>query len=192
MSEVQAETKAIDLMPFCDPDPDRRYALQKPWREGEQVVATDGKILISCDPSAYVGELAEAEGRRPQKCWEILSPASKVTQWNQLPEYPGCTTCDGAGEFTKRCPHCHGAGEHRCECGHEHDCDFCEEKGETTEQCEACECTFGTRRIARRLANKLLPLPQTEWGVVTDDPQDIVFFRFVGGIGAVMPMMPRD
>lgn len=190
---ASAETKTIDLMPFCDPDPDSRYAFQKPWLDGDQVIATDGRALIVCDPTLYTGKLADDEARRPG--WrQIMDPLAKVDTWLPLPTYPECgnAACRGTGEFSKKCQSCHGYGEHRCECGNEHECDRCEGKGETVELCEVCDCNFGNRHIACRLANRLLPLPQTEWGVVTNDPTDVVYFRFAGGMGAVMPMKPRE
>lgn len=184
---MSIETK-IDLMPFCDPDMDSRFALQTPFVQGGVLYATDGKIMATLPAVGESDTVRENNGRLPHGCDNIMLGYSSIAE-NEWHEMPGpnldCATCDGNGRA--ECPHCYGDGAHECKCGHSHDCGNCTD-GKVT-----CDCTvaFGNRKVASWLAEKMRKLPGVSWGVASTDPGDRVFFRFdQGGRGCVMPLDP--
>jgi len=180
----------IDMMPFCDPD-STYYGINRPWRIGDMLFATDTRLAVACAPELYGGEIADAkdERRRP-KVNEVLEPALSIQKWNDMPFVKECRACGSTGRVKVTCSECFGSGTVTCNMEHEHDCDMCDEEGEEISDCKHCPPEFGVgnRKIASWILRRILRLPNVKWAVTTDDCNQIVFVKFDGGYGAMMPI----
>jgi hypothetical protein len=162
--------RLIDLSPFCDSET-TRYALSAPQRVGDMVVATDGRILIRCQPDKAL-PFEPADGRFP-KVDPIMESISGVSQWGHV-EIAPCGVCQNAGVLTTKC-NCEG------------DCGECDMKGERHEPCE-CSGTHHIGEFPLRPQHAYLvgALPDAVWQM--DKPSsDVLYFRFAYGDGAVTP-----
>lgn len=184
-AEVKAKETKLDLLKFCTSE-GGRFNLDKPWLlDDATLCATNVIILIRCRRELYDGEIS-TEGKHP-KIEPIIAPIDDVLQWFTLPDYGKCSGCDGFGEYEKDCENCGGTGWCSCGCGHEHQCGHCEGSKIQHDVC-GCKIPFANRSVARRVANRLLLLPNVKWGVVSEEADDHVFFRFDGGDGVFMPL----
>lgn len=116
----QFKTKrTIDLTPFChEPWDHARYALDKPFAQGGQVIATDARILVRTT-LADVPELGD-EARLPDVAgltyW--TSPRSEWRCWPKASYIANggydyaCPICLGKGGFgsVRKCVECRGDG----------------------------------------------------------------------------------
>lgn len=183
----------IDLSPFHDPiELDSRWS--RPWQKDGKILATDGRILVLIENDGRQVEWNET--RRPNAEDIFRTGFNETNVWHDLPSDfhdPDCDDCGNTRLITEECDECF-IGTVECNYGHEHDCPDCDGEGEIE---SVCDCTYrhpvmlSNRKIARHYVRAIKTLPNVKFGVSSDDPEQIVWFRFDGGKGAVMPIAPK-
>lgn len=177
---------SINLLEFCDPET-QRFAINKPCREGGFVRATDGRIAIEVSAKMFPA-VGPPEGRFP-RFDDVFGSFKDVKSWINLPPIVACDKCESTGEIKGDCEYCKGSGECSCACGDEHDCGGCNGTGkEYLRDCRDCQPIILGRRIKRGYAEKVAKLPRVVVGAATEDPLDLLYFKFTGGRGAVCPL----
>lgn len=109
----------IDLQSFCANQWETRSYLQRPWRDGEWVYATNGHMIVRV-PFASAPEVEPRAPNQPK------NPPDMFRKWlgaetgdfllmPPLPDDAKCVMCDGTGEWkfhpdedADECPHCFG------------------------------------------------------------------------------------
>ena len=174
----------FNILSFCDSE-SSRYSIDRPWRDGTIVCATDGRIAIEVHRKhfPFVGK---PEGRVP-RFDDIFAPFDRVRFWRPLPALEECEACGSSGLILEACEVCKGSGGCACDCGNEHECEACDGQGETYSgnDCKICIPTVFGRKVRRFYMNKIAKLPDPFIGVAGDDPTSVVFFKFTDGRGAV-------
>jgi hypothetical protein len=108
-----------------------RYSMDKPFRIGDIVYATDAKIAV---------RMTATDKDKPV---EGAPPADTLQMWNdkyettptpipELGERPivKCESCNGTGNAQTRCGDCDGTGYVECpHCGNEESCENCKGEG---------------------------------------------------------------
>jgi hypothetical protein len=165
----------IDLKMFCVEDFHLRSAtLGQPWSAGAYTYASNGHILVRVSRCHDVPENHLAPNA------EELIEMAYGGEFVQMPpvQIPPlveteCEECGGSGH-EHECPD--------CEC----DCKTCSGTGTTLERSTIAidEALFATTYIRR-----ILELPGLEISRYPA-PEDPLSFRFLGGIGLLMPMKP--
>lgn len=183
----------IDITAFIDTD----YRIDFAWRDGEQIVATDGRSLIVADVAAVLDNphISPWPGDRRQPRWQdALTGIGTVTGWQPLPPFPACSRCDNDGYLLEDCQKCGGHGECHCpHCEASHDCGACDGGGHLLKACGQCDILIDGSRFPRRLMNRLLRLPGVEVAVQRQTrPPHTLFFRFSGGRGGVSGIHQRQ
>ena len=164
----------IDLKLFCD---DEGW-LSKPWRSGEHVYATNGRICCEVSAAEYDAEPWAAE-RNEVNLADVLTEPKQWTPFEFAPAE--CKQCAGKCEYEDRCDHCF-LGEHECECGHGHPCGYCEGTGRQQSLCEHTRRLLGTLFDDRYLL-RMKAAGVTEIGLTGDG---CLQFRGPGFRGALM------
>lgn len=191
------------LPTICDPDKGYLPTI-KPWRVGQRVVATNGRVLVS-----IVGDFADdADAEVSAKLLKVLdqppmSPPHPV-DWQAIRDFvgpvvvaPPCTTCNGKGVLST-CDACDNSGEVECECdcGDEHfrKCDECNGKGEVlcpecTKRDEADPVCLGWSVFNRKLIAPVVSrLDATEVQLAQDAPEGMAWFTSPSWTLIMMPM----
>lgn len=177
--DAAAAASAIDLKQFCGDDDFRPY-IRAPFRYKGHVYATDGRVLIRvADNQSYqssdkvaVEKVLDLDAPR-----EFLrAPATKQFPKKRPVEKVRCPDCDGRGT-DHDCE--------RCECT----CYSCKGSGSIEEKPEV-STIFGGQIFDLEYVRLLYTLPDLE---IAPNPADApmftpLFFRFTGGVGALMPM----
>ncbi len=151
----------ILLTDFTDAEKGGRFSLHTAWRLPDgRIAATDGHIavIVEADVSTSGTISIDENAKRPREILNIMEGHGRIREWQPLPEYPQCEDCGGAG--------------------------YTIDEGESKD-CGKCDVTFGSDVVKRPLANKLVNLPDCEWATTSKD--DMIPFRFTGGIGLVAP-----
>lgn len=198
----------MDITRFCATSEDPRHYLATPFRDGDEVVATNGHIMVvipgmpgdyPAAPNNMIGMPARFNaGTRSG----FVTPISSVT----LPERVVCPACDGKGHrFQERCSDCAGEGEfqrgihwYACqECGGNGTTPCSENTpGATKDACYRCN-GFGEILARVPVADAvfqrcyialLASLPQCS--IETAGPEGTAKFTFDGGYGFLMPLRP--
>lgn len=175
------------LMRFCDEGWDK---FATPWFDGGFIYATDGRIGIRLDVSVHNPQYETGSGavKRPGVA-TVLAPAGRVNSWQPYPVFQKCPACGGLGETKRDCHTCRGRGEHECPCCDDlHDCGHCEGSGKLVGDC-GCDEKVGNRLLKGRYAYLIGDLPSPEWGTISENPIDELFFRGPGYLGVVMPLV---
>lgn len=168
------------LKDFCCPYEGR---LDAPWNSDGKTYATNGQMAIRVDSEIPY----ENPKWRTVDVDSVLGDWSKVTEWNQFPEAMTCEVCDDGKPKMEFCDRCSGTGICICSCDNEHDCGFCGGSGEQPRDCN-CVTQVGDRAIRTINLRRITKLPEVRWGVSEPGFDQVVFFKFDGGIGAVMPV----
>lgn len=199
--------KIEELMKFCDPT-EMRYYLHKPFKLPDgRICASDGKIIVVVNDSIEI-EPSDVPEKNLQKIYEWIAPELFNDGFAplkiKLPVCPLCTECDGTGiqPPTIECEECAGAGELECDLGHFHDCEECDGTGKIPSRdseakdspCESCGGsgkgfaveTLGDRSFQVKYLELLVGLPNIEYFLV-DGKENMMRFRFDGGVGCLMP-----
>lgn len=177
--ETASETvvHGIELLHFCEPDEDCRYAINKPYVKNGYLAATDAKIMITF-PSTDPDTVFDA-GRKAPNPKSVLDQISRVEAVNTWPEtFPKCDVCGLVKRrfppLPKGCKNCKGLGEVRCNLGHEHDCEDCDGRGSTGGYIghsdeSTCNITIGGRRFDRQYISRINSLPgPLKYGIGND------------------------
>ena len=155
----------IDLSKFCD-ETTCRYDLGSPWRVGEWIYATDGRILVRLDyeESYVLGDDVD----RPSIVEGMLDTLPR--EWGVLPEIspPYADGLEDDFRYWHECPHCGHAGLRISR-----DSFFARVK-------------CGARDFARGYLWMIHELPGVHVGFI--ERSDRLFFRFDGGVGCLEPM----
>lgn len=175
-------TEALDLQQFCGTD-ECRYYLMKPFSRDGFTWATDGAILVRV---ALRPEIPEIEQKiAVSKPLEGVETAAFVKPKFNLPLAPteigDCPTCRGRG-YLHDCPD--------CEC----DCERCNATG-TMDKEALISTKIGGKFFSLKYVRQILALPRVEIEVIpSSEPlKRPIFFRFDGGVGALMPLdKPRE
>lgn len=177
----------FDLQPYCKDEP-RRYAINRPWRQGEYVYATDGRILVRVQHQLC--ECGGPDGKVPD-CEQVINPMAKVRDWEFPPPGVHCEECSGIGRRTAICSTCRGTGWYIIAgqmepCFHEDDCEAVQ-----IFACDNCRIEFEAARFAQWYMNLVRRLPNVRVGVIDKkDERAPLYFRFDGGVGVLMGIKP--
>jgi hypothetical protein len=172
----------IDLTLFCDED----GWLSKPWKSGEYVYATDGRICCQVSAAEYDAEPWEHKQRKAPSIADVLTEPDAWTQFEFKPVE--CEKCKGKYEYSGRCSYCYGSGQHECDCGDAHDCGYCDGTGKETHPCLHKRRLFGVLFNDKYLA-RMAAAGVTEIGLVGDG---CLQFRGPGFRGALMGIHEGD
>ena len=201
----------IDMQKFCDPD-DVRLFCTRPFSDGKgNVVATDGKIIVSC-VDTFAAELLIVEQKTidifEKYCNPELFKTGFVPLKVEIPPCPPCSHCGGAGkvneEHKTECPDCDGEGEHYIG-RHYYECKECDGSGKVADHsrtdvqkidCGRCGGTgrefhpvkLDSRTFQAKYLELIMALPDAEY-MPDNDKHAIMRFRFDGGIGCLMPVI---
>ena len=185
-------TMRLDWRPFCLPPDDKsaRYSLAEPWRSGDVVFATDGRICIEVEPGLF-------EDFEPYECKHpdvagVLKAMDGEHDWSELPPVAGPPNeADPWWRTPADCEECNGSGAHCCGCEYckRKDCEFCDGTGErmvtpldASEKVSVCGEWF-----AKKYLWTICQLPDVRVCVVTTEPEGhMLLYRFRGGRGALM------
>jgi hypothetical protein len=183
----------IDLKKFCDEE----GRCSEPFLKDGLAYCTDTRIALAVDPGLYSGDILDekqASEKKVPKIAPVLADHAKVKEWKKFPKAADCKPCNNTGRLRRLCDECRGMGIVRCNMDHEHDCDWCDDDGMQDVNCQHCPSgvKVGTRKIAMKYFRLCLTLPGVRWGVIGDDRDEIMFLKFDGGFGAVMPLNTDD
>lgn len=138
----------IDLQQFCAGPDENRPALEQPWREGDYVYASNGKVLLRVLADDF-SAVKERTGTPKMGTWDF----DGIRGWQEWMTIPAVLP----EPRTAECGACYGAGEHACEkCGTNHDCGKC--KGKGTREI-AIPVEIGTAKIDAKQLRLLAKLP---------------------------------
>lgn len=210
-------TKEIPWEMFCEgyaSAPSRYLDIEKPFVWQGYKYATDSRIAVRV---AAPGEFESLEeGRRIPKSivnvgwhlaegatWEPWPERASATVERECPRCKGrgtvgyshhCATCGGSGAIIEECPHCgHDMDEEECEhCDgkgefYRYSCSYCDGKGEGE---LLKEQPVGLARIAGDYDDRIRRLPGPIEYVPPKTDDGAILFRFDGGEGVIMPLMP--
>lgn len=195
-------TTDVDITKFCLADGlgDLRDCLRRPMQFGDQVLASDGHILV-CIPgrSGHSGYEEAPLGvcnftRRVEQIIKgaplTWTPAAAI----ELPPPEPCVLCDGSGVMCQLdCHECDGKGEF-VHGTHTYCCMECDGEGviARAQPCDICEgsgasiqpVTVGEVRVQRRYLAAIAELPGAQ---IAQSHEGILVFTFDGGWGALAP-----
>ncbi len=182
-ASTKKSVKQFDLMPFCEASESMRYAMDKPWRSGEYVYATDGRILIRVDWKRATNAVAPV-GRVPD-CESLIKVSSGIKDWQPLEMPIDCNACENTSRELETCYQCGGSGKHKCDCGHAHQCGECSGRGRSrsNEYCKKCMVVLFGLSFQARYVRLVAAMPSVQVGVASNNRQGSVFFKFTDGIG---------
>ena len=163
-----------NLQQFCSTDLFRPY-LARPFTRNGFTWATNGHVIVR------VAERADAlpieEDVNTEKVLDGIDAVTFYKPSFKLPEGTDknaavCESCEGRGHLHD-CPN--------CEC----ECDECNATGRITPRYST---KIGSRFYSLEYMRMILSLPNIELSIVGDEEPkfSIMFFRFDGGVGAVM------
>ncbi len=116
---TEREAMILAFMERICPPEGSKYAIEKPWRDGDFLYATDGRIaakwrtpLTTTDGRIFEEPVA---GRK----WPPINDVM-VGDWEQ-----GVSGISCAPVSTEECGECCGTGYVSCNLGHEHECPAC-------------------------------------------------------------------
>lgn len=181
--------------------------LGRPWRAGEWIYASNGKICVRLAASDLNANELPGAFNLAAFAWDH----DQVKEWIRLkPEQilTECKACKGSGKGGW-CDECNGCGEVEVKCEdcddtHTHDCPTChrDRRSHATTPCAECRGTgkaadkkAHTKIGSRHFANWLLSLAADcgDGTVEIDaDPGEKARIRFDGGCGYVMHMLVRS
>lgn len=201
-------TTAVDIQKFCAAEGlgDLRVYLRRPMQFGDQVLASDGSILV-CIPGHFGHEEAPwGVHNFTRRIEQIIkeapltwTPASAI----ELPPPEPCAQCDGSGVMYRvDCHECDGEGE-SVHGTHTYCCMECDGEGSVVtrhpshgaraQPCDICEgsgasiqpVTVGEMRVQRRYLAAIAELPGAQ---VAPSHEGNLVFVFDGGWGALAPL----
>lgn len=120
--------KIEDFISVCD---DNRPQLRKPFKQGDYIYASNGKMAVRKKSSADFDTDDVSEVKMDILPWDDFN---KEWKWTEVPAVTKesammvCRTCKGK-KFIALCPECNGEGDIECNLGHMHDCERCNRKG---------------------------------------------------------------
>jgi len=191
----------IDLQQFCALT-DIHGFFEQPFNIGEYTFATNRHLMVRV-PKLEQYEI-HINGIMVESIQEMIKQAEKAKDFIPLvdwekPELKECIDCAGTGRVDK-CKKCNGAGElnqayaEPCEdCdtsgvvpGTEKDCHYCNGKGKRYGFFKPCLIGNEIYACAEYIALiESLPNPFVD---ISGKPEDVIPFKFTGGIGLLMPM----
>lgn len=177
-------TEPFALLDFVSHD-ETRPAILKPWRYGDYVYATDGRIMVraSCELFPSVTMNADTPKADAEK---LQTQADKLLVEPPADEHWMPPTEEMRAMKPVQCDQCVD-GLRECEsCGHSAECDYCDGSGKRVPH---TKIRAGSVILNGFYLEKLCRLP----GVMLHIPPnrqalDAVPFRFNHGIGVLMPM----
>ena len=132
------ERVAAILYGCCGVEADNRWITTKPFRIGEHVYATDGKMCVRTSLPIEVEELSEGRPPAADKLAWRNCQLPRVSIWPvKMPSMPS----------TERCTSCRGFGLQECDLGHEHKCEGCDGTGYVTPDIFVEPVRVGTVRL---------------------------------------------
>jgi hypothetical protein len=202
-------TTHVDITRFCLAEGlgDTRVYLRRPMQFGDQVLASDGSILV-CIPGRFGHEEAPSHVRDGARRIEQIIKNTQLT-WKpadsiELPPPEPCSACDGSGiVYWVDCDDCCGDGEF-LKGRHYYRCKECDGKGyfvakhashgARAQPCRICEgsgasiqpVTVGEVRVQRRYLAAIAQLPGAQ--VAPSHEGTLVFVFDGGGWGALAPL----
>lgn len=162
----------VDLKKFCGTDTWRTY-LHEPFSRGEYTYATNGAIIVRVPLVAEIGE--DPRTPNPEK---IFAPMP-ADGWRPL------RVALPTVAQTEVCGSCYRGFEHDCP-----DCTcVCDECGGSGEVEQKFSTDIGGVIFDVKYIRMIAELPGVE--ICVTDGKSPTFFRFDGGVGALMPMRSR-
>jgi hypothetical protein len=165
----------IDLDKFCEKD-GVRYYLEKPFRLGGYIYATNGHLAVRIPD----------DGREAAEAYKSVSGIGKIfadaiARDGEQFTVPNIALPDGPDE--EKCPACNGLGEPECDMEHMHDCPECDGTG----MVETCiRVSVGVAEFQRKYLRLLAELPNCK--IFVQRPDRSAYFTFDGGEGCLMPL----
>lgn len=159
-------------------------AILKPWKHGEHVFATDGRIMVRTSaalfpevaPNDAPKETADTLQNRTEELFADLPPDDHwLAPTDEMREVKP-VKCDKCVDGIKQCESCSHHGE----------CDYCDGTGFSVPH---TAIKVGNAYMNRLYVEKLCRLPGVMLHLPPDRKElDAVRFRFDHGIGVLMPM----
>jgi hypothetical protein len=176
----------IDLQQFCGTDETRWY-LMKPFSQGEHSFATNGHIEVRIPRR---DDITELDDKAPK--FDANAPLAGIDEAAfsrfdaDLPPAPTevgpCKACDGRG-YEHACPD--------CECV----CEMCHGSGDMDQErfmsTTIAGIDFTLSYVRQMLALPGVEIAQTAATATALKGMKPLFFRFDGGVGALMPRRGR-
>jgi len=164
------------LKQFCSHDP-TRYYLMKPFSQDGYTWATNGHIMVRV---AQIDGIAPFDGKainvaRPLKGIEDAQFSSRAFTLPPAPEeLDDCIKCAGRGT-EHECPD--------CDCT----CEYCKGTGRVDRESKI-STTISGQIVQLAYARMVAGLPGVEVSERASEGIAPLFFRFDGGVGALMPL----
>ncbi len=157
--------KKIDLTPFCRPDSNSRFhGLSAPWKVGDLVYASDGKIVVEVSRTACP-EVGEPVGCVPHRPADVFYGFEYAIKWRAAPKPKACKFCDSSGFELEKRGRRRGAGS-----------------AKTGDTCAQCAVKIGDYYFGAGYIRLLSALPNCQVSVA----EDCLWFKFTGGRGKLM------
>jgi hypothetical protein len=170
-------SEALNLQQFCGTDPSRDY-LMKPFSRDGFTWATNGHILIRVPERPEFSDIEQrikiniAEPLKGFGVAKFFSPSFELPPATVRGE---CLKCAGRGHLHD-CPDCD------CECEH------CDGTGNSDSE-QFASVSIGPTPFALNYVRQILSLPRVEIEeFAAEQSEKCLFFRFDGGVGALMPL----
>lgn len=160
----------INLNKFCAEAWDRE-SISQPFRTGEYVFATDGRICLRFNANVY-SLIGPRDGTPTAESLEKLDwRHNEVQSWGSVETlFPLCKSCNGVGK-------------HKCSCGHKHNCPKCSGNGRIGIK---GDFKIGAAKIAERYLRLIASLPEAAIEAAPQKLDKPVAFKFKDGIGLIM------
>lgn len=190
------------LARFAAGNDDIRKYLRAPFRQGDYIYATDGKVAVRFQKSEG---LDAPESDKPHKVGDLFDKFRTdnfLAKFPQLPPPDKCPACNGTG-IGYECPECDGTGEFK-HGSHTYECKECDGSGDVDDGDEGydrpCWHCGGSghavqpvrvsdiQHFDRRLLVKLKDLPGIRFAPAPTHAEDAAYFTFEGGEGLLMPI----
>ncbi len=188
----------IDLQPFCssnEPE-DERMDLRQPLRVGPAALASDGRRMVELfDAEDAAGGLVALDTSKLsiETIQQVFRAYYQAGDWFDLPVAEDCDGCENTGAVRETCGSCGSGVVDECcpTCQRALECSACGGNGYIVVSCESCLVTLGGARFNGAWVRQFGSLPNVQCIVHETDfyrtPQKVLYVRFSGGRGALMP-----
>jgi len=182
-TEQREQTSIDDFLALCCAKSPSRYAITKPFRKGEYVYATDGRIIARVPAAGRAEPESDTmDGVKTPPCLDLpwdrsrYAMAAATIPDGPDPEWESCVRCGGSGDCTD------------CDCGNSHECGRCKGTGGNIANRHVSLGSFGVGTVYLSLMRhgRFVLYPSLE----SPATKPIYFCRDDGVDGLLMPMTP--
>ena len=164
-----------------------RFAINRPWRHGQYVCATDGRVVIRWRSGHWDDSILTS----PLELGDKFPPIDDLP-WARSQYGTVCVAVPVMPEPTlKDCEECEGMRFVTCDYGHEHKCPECDGDGEVL--ANPYWKTGGLPRLGVVYAHKILAAGGKLFGRIDADPKKPIRFEIGDAIdGLLMPCREEE